>query len=142
MEQHHIDEAAIVRLTHDYCWALDTNQWDELRSVFTPDCEARLGGEQHGVDEVIARVSAALGPLDDSQHMVSTHQVRIDGDTATSRCYLHAQHVKHGTDGGDQYVVAGRYEDRCVRTPDGWRIAERALIVMWTAGNREVVTRA
>jgi hypothetical protein len=36
-------------------------------------------------------------------------------------------------------VVAGRYEDRLVRTADGWRIAHRELITMWTAGNLAVV---
>jgi ketosteroid isomerase-like protein len=136
------DEAAIIRLTHDYCWALDSGDYDALRQVFTPDCMARLGGNQSNVDEVIARVSAALGPLDDSQHMVSTHQIRrwVDG-TVTGRCYLHAQHILAGVAGGDQYIVAGRYEDRYVRTDEGWRIAERELVVMWTAGNRDVVRR-
>ncbi|MGA0970500.1 MAG: nuclear transport factor 2 family protein [Ilumatobacteraceae bacterium] len=136
------DEAAIIRLTHDYCWALDSGDYEALRQVFTPDCTARLGGNQSNVDEVIARVSAALGPLDDSQHMVSTHQIRrwVDG-TVTGRCYLHAQHIRTGVAGGDQYIVAGRYEDRYVRTDEGWRIAERELVVMWTAGNRDVVRR-
>ncbi|MFZ8968239.1 MAG: nuclear transport factor 2 family protein [Ilumatobacteraceae bacterium] len=136
------DEAAIVRLTHDYCWALDTGDYEALRQVFTPDCTARLGGNQSNVDEVIARVSAALGPLDDSQHMVSTHQIRRwDDGTVTGRCYLHAQHILAGVAGGDQYIVAGRYEDRYVHTDEGWRIAERELVVMWTAGNRDVVRR-
>lgn len=136
------DEAAIVRLTHDYCWALDTGDYEALRQVFTPDCTARLGGNQSNVDEVIARVSAALGPLDDSQHMVSTHQIRRwDDGTVTGQCYLHAQHILAGVAGGDQYIVAGRYEDRYVRTDEGWRIAERELVVMWTAGNRDVVRR-
>ena len=136
------DEAAIIRLTHDYCWALDSGDYDALRKVFTPDCMARLGGNQSNVDEVIARVSAALGPLDDSQHMVSTHQIRrwVDG-SVTGLCYLHAQQILAGVAGGDQYIVAGRYEDRYVRTDEGWRIAERELVVMWTAGNRDVVRR-
>lgn len=136
------DEAAIIRLTHDYCWALDTGDYEALRQVFTPDCTARLGGNQSNVDEVIARVGAALGPLDDSQHMVSTHQIRRWADgSVTGRCYLHAQHIRAGVAGGDQYIVAGRYEDRYVRTDEGWRIAERELVVMWTAGNRDVVRR-
>ena len=32
-------------------------------------------------------------------------------------------------------MVAGRYEDRLVRTDAGWRIAHRTLTVMWTDGN-------
>ena len=76
-------------------------------------------------------------PLDVSQHMVSTHQFAVDGDRATGRCYLHAQHVA----GGGQFVVAGRYEDRYRRTPDGWRIEHRTLTVMWTAGDPAVLNR-
>jgi len=73
---------------------------------------------------------------------VSTHQIRRwDDGTVTGRCYLHAQHILAGVAGGDQYIVAGRYEDRYVHTDEGWRIAERELVVMWTAGNRDVVRR-
>lgn len=136
------DHDAIVRLTHDYCWALDTCEWDLLRDVFTPDVEADLGaGGQHGVDEVIARVSSALSHLDASQHNVSTHQIDIDGDTATGRCNLIAQHVRKGTDGGDNFVVGGIYHDRYVRTPAGWRISGRTLVTVWTEGNYAVIRK-
>lgn len=138
------DHHAIIALTHAYCWALDTHRWDELDAVFLPDATARLGSpELRGVEAIKERVAAALSPLDDSQHMVNTHQVVIDGDSATSRCYFFAQHVRRGASesgrGGALYIVAGRYEDRCLRTVDGWRIAHRDLITMWTDGNRAVV---
>lgn len=136
------DHHDIVQLTHNYCWALDTGDWQALHDVFTPDVVADLGvGGQNGINEVIARVSSALGKLDDSQHIVATHQIRIDGDSATCRCYLHAQHIKRDTPGGDHYIVGARYEDRCVRTADGWRIAERAIVPMWREGNEAVFGR-
>ena len=136
------DRAAIVQLTVDYCWALDTGDWDVLRRVFTDDAVTDLGaGGQRGIDEIIGRVSSALGPLDDSQHLVTNHQVRIDGDTATGRCYVHAQHIRAGADGGPLFVVAGRYEDTYARRPEGWRIVERRIVTMWTDGNPEVVRR-
>ena len=116
----HADIAAIVQLTIDYCWALGA-------------------GGQQGCDEIIERVASALGPLDDSQHMVTNHQIRIDGDTATGRCYVHAQHIRAAAEGGSLYVVAGRYEDDYVRTGDGWRIAERRIRTRWTDGNLAVV---
>lgn len=136
------DRDDIVQLTIDYCWAIDTGQWDELRSVFTSDASADLGrGGQVGIEEIIGRVSSALWPLDDSQHMVSNHQVSIDGDTATGRCYLQAQHIRHEAVGGPLYMVAGRYEDNYVRTKDGWRISYRKIVNMWTEGNPEVFKR-
>lgn len=139
---HTADRAAIVQLTIDYCWALDTGDWDTLRRVFAADCTADLGeGGQNGVDEVIDRVSRALGHLDDSQHMVTNHQIRIDGDQATGRCYLHAQHIKHSVEGSPLFVVAGRYEDSYERRPEGWRIVHRTIVSMWTQGNMAVVRR-
>jgi hypothetical protein len=136
------DHHDIVALTHAYCWALDTNQWEDLDNVFLPDATANLGGSTHSDRASIkARIQLAIEPLDDSQHMVATHQIRVNGDTATSRCYLHAQHVRHGAEGGPNYIIAGRYEDMLRRTPDGWRIAHRDLIMMWTEGNPKVVGR-
>lgn len=143
------DRAAIVQLTIDYCWALDTGNWEVLRRIFTPDAVADLGhGGQDGVEEIIDRVSSALAPLDDSQHMVSNHQISFDldlgrdRDRATGRCYLQAQHIRHAARGGALYTIGGRYEDEYVRTLDGWRIAERTIVTMWWEGNRGVFSRS
>jgi len=130
------DRADIIDVTHAYCWALDRNEWHELDDVFLPEATAQLGSHTCGDRDEIKRVcSDSLGKLDDSQHIVATHQVVVDDDTATSRCYLHAQHVRRDAQGGPHYVVAGRYEDELVRTDVGWRIKHRVLTVMWTEGN-------
>ncbi|MET0908785.1 MAG: nuclear transport factor 2 family protein [Ilumatobacteraceae bacterium] len=134
-----VDRQAIVDLTVTYCWALDMRSWDELDDVFTTDALADLGGEYRGIDAIKRRVSDVLLVLDASQHMVSTHQVRIDGDRATCRCFLRAQHVKLDAAGGTTFMFAGRYEDDLVRTPDGWRIARRRLAPIWTEGNPAVL---
>ena len=137
---HYEDRADIIDITHRYCWALDRNQWHELDDVFLVDATAQLGGHTCADREQIKQVcSNALGKLDDSQHIVATHQVAIDGDTATSRCYLHAQHIRRDAPDGPHYIVAGRYEDDLVRTTDGWRIKHRTLTVMWTEGSTAVV---
>jgi len=135
------DRADIIDVTHNYCWALDRNQWHELDDVFLPEATGVLGSHQcANRDEIKQVCSNALGKLDDSQHIVATHQIELDGDTATSRCYLHAQHIRKVPEGGSLYVVAGRYEDDLVRTADGWRIKHRILTVMWTEGNLKVVS--
>jgi hypothetical protein len=138
-----IDQQAIIDLTIAYCWALDTREWSMLDRVFTTEATALLGSpELSGLEAIKQRVANALDPLDHSQHMVNTHQVHVDGDTATCRCYFQAQHVRRAAavDGArPNFIVAGRYEDRLVRTSDGWRIAHRELVGMWTEGNLAVV---
>ena len=133
------DRQAIIDLTIKYCWTIDTHEFETLREVFLPNATALLGDEHNGIESIITRISTALSHLDASQHMISNHQVAIDGDTATSRCYFHAQHVRRAADGGPNYIVAGRYQDRLVRTDQGWRIARRDLFVDWTEGNVRVV---
>jgi hypothetical protein len=133
------DRMAIIDVTIAYCWALDTHEWAALDDVFLPDATAELGSMCNGLDSIKERVSRVLVPLDDSQHVVSTHQISVDGDTATCRCYLLAQHVRNGVPGGDNLMVGGRYEDTLVRTASGWRISHRKLVTMWREGNPEVV---
>ena len=88
-----------------------------------------------GIEAIRGRIRTALQHLDDSQHLVGNHEIAVDGDAATHRCYLQAQHVREAAVGGPNYIVAGRYEDRLARTDAGWRITHRTLTVMWTDGN-------
>jgi hypothetical protein len=134
------DARAIIDATIEYCWALDERRFEGLRDVFTNDAVADFGaGTDQGIEAIIERVSTVLGQLDTSHHMISNHQVRLDGDLATCRCYLQAQHVRRGVDGGRNFIVAGRYDDEFVRTGKGWRIAQRRLTTTWTDGNRAVL---
>lgn len=133
------DRLAIIDLTIAYCWAIDGRQWHVLDDVFTPDATAELGVSAVGLDGIKARIAAALGPLDDSQHMVSNHQVDVEGDRATCRCYFQAQHVRRAAVGGPNYIIAGRYDDELVRTEAGWRIDRRVLTIIWREGNVAVV---
>jgi 3-phenylpropionate/cinnamic acid dioxygenase small subunit len=136
------DEKAVVDLTIAYAWALDTRQYDELRSVFATDATAMLRGVAcDGVESIITRISRALSRLDATQHIVTNQHVRFDGDTGTCRTQLHAQHIKHGTEGGDTYVIGGFYEDRVERRPEGWRIVHRTLTETWAGGNPAVIAR-
>ena len=136
-----LDERDVVAVALRYCKALDTKDWPALRTVFLDDATAQLGQPPTltGVDAIATRIREALEQLDDSQHLVGNHEVLVDGDAATHRCYLQAQHIRNAAEGGPNYVVAGRYEDHLTRTAQGWRIAHRTLTVMWTDGNVAVV---
>ncbi len=133
-----LDRQAIVDLTIAYTYALDTKSWDDLDRVFLADATADLTEPLGDREAIKARIRRALEHLDVSQHMVSNHEIRIDGDDATCRCYLQAQHVRQAAPGSPNFIVAGRYDDRLVRTADGWRIRHRILEIMWTDGNPQV----
>jgi len=129
------DHQTIVALTANYCWALDTGDYERLREIFLPDATAQLGSSsQAGIEEIIERVSTSLAKFDGSQHMVNTHEIVVDGDTATSRCYVHAQHMRPAGQEPPLFTLGGHYEDRLVRTGAGWRITHRTLTSMWRTG--------
>ena len=136
------EKQKIVDLTIAYTWIIDHGPRERLREIFTEDAVFIIDTRHlNGIDEIRGKIERTLGGLSASQHIVSNHQVSIDGDTATSRCYLHAQHTLTGTEGGDNYVMAGRYIDKLVRVDSEWRIAERQLMLDWTEGNNRVLAR-
>ena len=139
MSTYEADRQAIIDLTIKYCWTIDLHEFETLREIFVPHATALLGDERDGIDSIITRITNALTPLDASQHIVANHQVTVNGDRATQRCYFQAQHVRRGAHGSPNYIVAGRYQDELVRTTDGWRIERRVLTVDWTEGNVNVV---
>ena len=136
------DHAAIVALTHRYCWALDDRDWDVLRGLFTADATAFLGVDCPDVDAIVAQCRGFLSTLDASHHMVSNHLIDVDGDVATSRCYFQAQHTVRGRAGGDSWLLGGRYLDRLRSTEQGWSIVRRELVGIWSEGNAAILSRA
>ena len=134
------EKQRIIDLTIAYTWIIDHGPRENLQEVFTEDAVFIIDTRYlNGIDEIRGKIERTLGGLSASQHIVSNHQVSIDGNTATSRCYLHAQHTWNGTEGGDNYVMAGRYIDKLIQVGDEWRIIERKLILDWTEGNPKVL---
>lgn len=120
-----------------YGHALDSRDYARLWECFKPDVRVKYGAADwlHGVEAAAKYVAAALDPLELSQHRLSSIEVKLDGDRATSKAYLCAEHVRNG----ERYTVGGHYLDAWERTPAGWRIAERQLVTTWTEGNPAVL---
>jgi 3-phenylpropionate/cinnamic acid dioxygenase small subunit len=136
--EHLCDRMEITDLLNRYATSLDDRDWKRLATCFTPDAVGLYGpvlGRQEGFAAIEKLCRTALEPLDSSQHIVTNHEIEIDGDTARARCYLHAQHTKAGAEGGDNFVIGGSYVDELVRTVHGWRIRQRELRILWQDGN-------
>ena len=136
-----LDRDAISALVFDYAYALDHRDWDLLRSCFTSDATADFGdfgGAHTGADAITAFVSGALAPLTATQHLTGNTRIQLAGDTATSTSYVHAQHVRAGTDGGENFTIGGTYRDTLVRTDGRWRFASRVLVAIWVEGNAAI----
>lgn len=130
------DERDITYLLLRYAEAVDFRDWERLRSCF--DDGAELEYETSGVhdspDAFVANCRRLTGMIRSTQHFVSNVVVRVDGDTASSRCYVWAQHTP--IEGGPAFFLGGVYDDRHLRSASGWRIRSRRLSLRWTEGPR------
>ena len=137
------DRLEINDLLVRYATALDGRDWPLLAEVFIPEADGGLRWHpQRGHRRRSSRsagVRWSRSPL--ASTCSETSPVQLDGDRATSSCYLHAQHFLVGARGLNTYVMAGTYRDRLVRTQDGWRIEHRELEITWTDGNAAILAR-
>jgi len=136
-----LDRAAISDVFHNYAAGVDRRDWDLFRSCFTDDVSADFtsllpGDVCHGADKWVAAAARLIGSLDGTQHIITNHVHLIDGDTAKSRSYLQAQHVKNDENGVPQhYLLGGYYSYDMVRTPQGWKIKDYSLTKTWSSGD-------
>jgi 3-phenylpropionate/cinnamic acid dioxygenase small subunit len=123
--QYFADRLEINDLLYRYTNAIDTKDFDQLREVFVPDAHidySASGGTSGAFPEVVKWLAQTLAMFSMTQHFVTNSQVTIDGDQASGRTYFYNP-MKFAD--GKSLVVGGYYNDRFVRTPHGWRIAER-----------------
>ncbi len=132
------DQLEIQNILTLYCTSLDSKQYDGLDSVFAPDATidyTSAGGVKGIFPEVKAWLEKALALFPVTQHIVANFNIHIRGDKATSRCAFYNPMVMGFSAGKPQtFFVGGYYNDKLIRTPEGWRIAERIEESAWHYG--------
>lgn len=130
------DRLEIQDLFARYSFAIDDRDWDALDHIFTADARidySEAGGASGSVSEMKRWLASALERFPRYQHMVATTQLRLDGDQAESRTILFNPMVYRDADDGEQTFFIGLwYQDKLVRTSEGWRIAERRETFSWS----------
>ena len=147
------DFTDITRRVYEYAYGIDTRDWVLYRGIFTKrvhmDFSSYNGtpGSDMAADDWVANVRVLFTGLDATQHSMTNPLVDIDanGDHARCRMYMQAEHFFVTDQGDNDYALGGYYDDRLVRTDQGWRIEAVTLTVLWQRGNRhimELATRA
>jgi 3-phenylpropionate/cinnamic acid dioxygenase small subunit len=122
------DENAVVTVLLRYAAALDSRDWPLFRSCFTEDLEADYGsfGRWRGPREITEYMRAAHRDLGATLHRISNISVWWDEGQLCARCYVDAL-LMPAEAGGSVHRGIGWYDDRLVRTSDGWRISRRTF---------------
>ena len=113
-----------------YATGIDRRDWEAFRTCFTDDLLAEYEGiaTWNGVDEITDSMVSSHADMGHTMHRISNIAVTVDGDTAEARCYVDA--ILMSADGKSGLNPVGFYEDRLVRTTDGWRIAHRRFTMV------------
>jgi uncharacterized protein (TIGR02246 family) len=138
-----LDMHEIGQLMLAFTGALDAKDWPAYGATFVEDASFTIMGQtRHGRDEIAAGPARDLERYARLQHFSANHQVHVEGDEARASHYLFGVHVADDAQLSQHADIGGRYDCRCVRTPDGWRFADVALSVIWTAGGQFRIEQA
>lgn len=136
------DRAEIGDIFTRYATGVDTRDWGLWRTCFTDDvhmsANVREGISSFGADALVAKCRSDVEGLDATQHIITNHNIQLDGDTAHCTSYLHAQHVFRRAHSDGHHIVGGYYTYEMLRTPEGWRIKKYSLTVTWAVGDPSV----
>ncbi len=134
------DQVALSALSTAYAVAVDSRDGDGLAALFLPDGELVVGSADGGSGiaavctghDELRRVPDRLQRYERTSHVVGLRSYRVDGDRASGVVCCVAHHVLAATTGtphGLDVIWTVRYLDDYRRTPDGWRIVRRRLVV-------------
>lgn len=138
------DHAAVTEVVNRYAYALDDRDWPLLDEVFAEDAVARYGRADSravtGRTAIVQVIRSMLDGCGPSQHLLATHIVTADGDTATSACKARVYHYGAGAKASlEPYECFGVYRHTLRRTAAGWRVTELLFDVQHTVGDIRIV---
>jgi len=120
------DRFEIIDLLTAYCVAIDKKDIDALDRIFSEDARldfSRAGGPYSDLKTIKQFLKQNLGDLP-RQHLISNHQIKIQGDYAEVRCLCY--NPLELPPQGEEVMLWGLwYNDKCIRTKAGWRIKEK-----------------
>ena len=119
------DLEAIRDLARRYAHCVWQKDAAGCAALFIADGEmdAGMGGRPIIGREAMVKVYTPTFERSDLQPFVHNHVIELDGDSATGTVYLDLR----ATMDGKAMIGSGFYDDRYVRTPEGWRFAARKL---------------
>ena len=138
-----LDEGRIVRVVNRFYRALDEKHFDSsyLGEILAADAQVIRpnGAATEGLANIADSLARSFTRFEATQHLLTGHDVDVDGDTAAVRANLVAIHIWKDRPAGasmlDRSFSAGGIVTAALRRfPEGWRISKAEMRVMWRTG--------
>jgi ketosteroid isomerase-like protein len=124
----HDDEAAIQRVISTYSQHASLAEWDAVLALFLPDAVweiPHLGMTLDGAAAIRGALTGFFAEMDYVLQLNAPAVIDVDGDRAAARSGIREAGKSRGKDEGFEFF--GLYDDRLVRTADGWKFAHRTF---------------
>lgn len=137
------DRIAIQDVISSVTMHSDMDEPEEALKLYVPnapiDYSSQFGAGNFNipVEEHRRRILDLLPGFDARSHKISNFQIKIDGNTATSRSNVWAVHSL----GSEAWFAYGTYYHSLTRTRDGWRISYQKAVVVFEE-NKSLQERA
>ena len=135
------DREELVELMARYASIADRRDFDELpKTVFTErvlcDFESVGAGEPAEIDRDVymQQLRTFFAEYQATHHAITNHRVSVDGDVASIRAHVFAQHwlpPEVAPQRRNRWLVVGFYDNEAVRTRDGWRLRKVRLTMTY-----------
>ena len=131
------DRLGIYEVLDDYARGIDSKDWDLVLSCFTPDAVldySAFGGPNGDAQAVVDWISGSVKNFAMTQHHITNRHITLDGDEAVCVAELFApMGMATGEGKMSLLLTGGAYNDRFVRTVEGWKISRRVFEKAWMA---------
>jgi len=122
------DKEAIRDLITKYCLDIDAGRYDEWVDCFTEDgvFDSPILGRWQGktaLRQFTEKYRAWTGAAQ-PRHCVMNVLISVNGNHATSECYLLMTHAEGGK---TELIISGRYEDQLEKVGGKWHFTERKV---------------
>jgi hypothetical protein len=138
------DRELIIESVNGVAMCADRHQWAACRFYFVDEPfidYSSLSGQQGSkvkADDLIKGWSSFLPRFKFTQHFMTNHDVKVTGDAAICRSYVHAIHFLPYAEGGEFWGVYGTYDHELVRTPSGWKVSKMTFHLLYQEGNKNL----
>ena len=135
------DHRAILDTVHTVAWAADHKDWATAEAQFVEwpfiDYSSLSGQPGAAVEasELVAGWAAFLGEHVVSQHLVTGHQLRVEGETVVVTSNVMAWHAPAAAPHGPAWTVYGTYDQRLQSIDGAWKVIAMTLHLLRQTGD-------
>lgn len=137
------DHAKIIRLLNTFGVSIDMRDWQTYEGIFADKVDfdySAIDGPtgQLTPKEILAGAQADLEVFRATQHAITNHVIRVEGDEANCSAHVRAMHFQPNPQGEALLEMGGHYTVKLVRAGDDWKIKAWKFAPLWSRGNTQL----